>query len=231
VRARRLAAAGAGAAALVGAGWMGATWLRYGKPRPRDRRSDPLLDRFMPAYEVRERHQTMVAPPAEATWPAARGLDQHRSPQIRAIFRGRELLMRATPDRTRPRQDFLTEVLALGWRVLAEEPGRALVMGAVTQPWQANVVFRGLPPEEFAAFAEPGYAKIVWNLAVTPLGAGRSVFSTETRVATTDADARRRFRRYWALMSPGILLIRRESLRLVRCEAEGARAVWHPRPM
>jgi len=231
VRARRLAAAGAGTAALLGAGWVGATWLRYGKPWAQDRRADPLLDRFMPAYEVRERHQTFVGAPAQATWQAARGLDLHRSPLIRAIFRGRELLMGGTPADTRPRQDFLTEVLALGWRVLAEEPGRALVMGAVTQPWRADVVFRGLPPEEFAAFAEPGYVKIVWNLVVTPLGARRSVFSTETRVATTDADARRRFRRYWSLLSPGILLIRRESLRLVRREAERRRPAWHPRPM
>jgi hypothetical protein len=39
-------------------------------------------------------------------------------------------------------------------------------------------------------------------------------------VSTTDATARRRFRRYWAVMSPGILLIRYEMLRLVRREAE-----------
>jgi hypothetical protein len=46
------------------------------------------------------------------------------------------------------------------------------------------------------------------------------VFSTETRVATTDAEARRKFRRYWSLLSPGIVMLRRESLRLVRREAE-----------
>jgi hypothetical protein len=100
-------------------------------------------------------------------------------------------------------------------------------MGAVTQPWKADVQFRGLPPEEFATFHEPGYAKIGWTLAVDPDGPTGSVFRTETRVTTTDLDSRRRFRRYWSLVSPGILLIRREMLRLVRQEAERRMRTQH----
>ena len=73
---------------------------------------------------------------------------------------------------------------------------------------------------EFAGFDEPGYAKIVWTLAAEPLGSSTSLFRTETRVRTTDPASRERFRRYWAVFSPGILLIRYESLRLVKQEAE-----------
>jgi hypothetical protein len=178
------------------------------------------LDRFIPIWEVRERHQTVVAAPAEVTWAAARALDLRQSPLVRAIFRARELLMGSAPALRPAVGDFVTEMLALGWRVLAEEPGRTLVMGAVTQPWKADVVFRGLPPEEFTRFAEPGYAKIAWTLEAEPCGAGRSVFRTETRVVTTDPGSRRRFRRYWVLLSAGIRLIRYASLRLVRREAE-----------
>jgi hypothetical protein len=117
-------------------------------------------------------------------------------------------------------QSFISEVKSLGWRVLAEEPGRHLVMGAVTQPWKADVQFRGLPPEEFLAFNEPGYAKIAWTLTVEPTNPTASVFRTQTRVTTTDAESRKRFRWYWTLVSPGVLVIRREMLRLVRREAE-----------
>ena len=77
---------------------------------------------------------------------------------------------------------------ALGWRMLHEEPGREIVMGAVTQPWHANVVFQGLSPEQFKAFQEPGYVKIAWTLRVEPIGASESIFRTETRVVTTDPD-------------------------------------------
>lgn len=90
----------------------------------------------------------------------------------------------------------------------------------MTEPWRANVRFRALPPEQFAAFDEPGYAKIVWTLAAVPTGPETSVFRTETRVATTDAGSHRRFRLYWSVFSPGILLIRGRSLGLVKAEAE-----------
>ena len=128
-------------------------------------------------------------------------------------------LLRGEPlaDSTR---GLLAETLAIGWGVLAEVPDREIVVGAVTQPWEPVVTFHPLPREEFAAFDEPGYAKIVWTLAADPLGPNESTFVTRTRVATTDSMARERFRRYWAAFSPGILIIRYEGLRLVKAEAQ-----------
>lgn len=178
------------------------------------------LDPFMPTYDVAERHEIAVAAPAAITMAAARDMDIHRSPLVRVIFAIRTLPARVRGVPPRIPASLLSETLALGWRVLAEEPDRAIVVGAVTQPWHANVSFRGLAPDAFAAFAEQGYAKIAWTLEAIPLGASRSRFRTETRVCTTDARSRRLFRRYWAVFSPGILLIRRASLRLVRAEAE-----------
>ena len=85
---------------------------------------------------------------------------------------------------------------SIGWGVLAEVPGREIVMGAVTQPWYANVVFRPVPPADFASFDEPDFVKIVWTLRADPIGPRDSVFRTETRVQTTDAAARAKFRWY-----------------------------------
>jgi hypothetical protein len=216
----RMLAGGAAAAILACVGHGLATWYRYGRIQPTGR-GDELLDQFMPTYEVRERHETRVAAPADVAFAAARELELDRSPLVRAIFRGRELLMGSARARDKvPPRPFLEEVLSLGWRILAERPGREIVLGAVTQPWRADVVFRGIPPEEFAAFDEPEYVKIAWTLAASPLGSGDSLFRTETRVATTDPSARARFRRYWSVVSPGILLIRRETLRMVKKEAE-----------
>ena len=48
-------AAGGAAAALFGVGYLARTWSRYGKT-PVEDDPDPLLDRFMPEYEVGERH-------------------------------------------------------------------------------------------------------------------------------------------------------------------------------
>ncbi|HEY7509692.1 MAG TPA: hypothetical protein VIG50_05525 [Vicinamibacteria bacterium] len=178
------------------------------------------LNRFLPAFDIRERHRVRVRAPVEATYAAAVALDLGRSRMVRAIFRARALAMRAKGDPALPAGTLLDVTQGMGWRVLAERPGREIVLGAVTRPWDADVRFRGLPPDEFTAFAEPGYVKIAWALAADPLLRGDSLAATETRAHATDAAARRRFRRYWLLAKPGIVLIRHLALRLVRADAE-----------
>ena len=218
----RWSAAGIGIAAGAYAAWVGLAWSRFGhasrSASPEEH--DELLDRFMPVHEAGGRHHIHVDAPAAITLAAAREMDLLQAPVVRAIIRGRELILGAAPDdRPRPR-GLLAEVQALGWGVLAEIPDREVVVGAVTQPWKANVVFRALPPGEFRAFDEPGYVKIVWTLRADPVGAARSVFRTETRVVSTDPEARTKFRRYWSFFSPGMALIRRVSLGPLKREAE-----------
>jgi hypothetical protein len=104
--------------------------------------------------------------------------------------------------------------------VLAEVPGREIVIGAVTKPWTANPMFRALPPDAFATFDEPDYVKIVWTLRADPLGPDASLARTETRVMTKNPAARMKFRQYWSIFSPGIILIRRVALRLTKLDAE-----------
>jgi hypothetical protein len=218
----RWSAAGLGLAAASYATWIAVTWSRYGhaaRPASPDD-EDLLLDRFIPAYEVVERHHVWVAAPAGITLAAACDMDLQQSAVIRAIFRGRELILGSDPEDAQRPRELLAQVQALGWGVLAENPGREVVVGAVTQPWKADVVFRALPPDEFADFHEPGYVKIVWTLRADPIGPEASVFRTETRAVATDPTARAAFRRYWSFLSPGIVLIRRLSLGLVKAEAE-----------
>ncbi len=213
-----LALPAAGYAAIVSS-----AWLRYGRPRPaRAGEEDPLLDRFMPEYEVAERHHIHVNAPADVTMAAAVNADLQASPIVRLIIKTRELVLGAQGSAAARTPGLLAEVQALGWRVLAEDPGREIVMGAVTQPWLANVVFRGLPPEDFAAFHEPDYVKIAWTLRVDPIGPAETIFRTETRVMTTDRAARRRFRWYWARFSAGIIVIRWFLLPQVKRVAERA---------
>jgi hypothetical protein len=211
----------AGFATGAYASYVGVNWIRYGHPEPATAEdADPLLDRFMPVYDVAERHHIHVAAPAHLTFAAACEQDLMALPFVRAIFKTREVVLGGEPDRVARPRGLLALTKSIGWGVLADVPGREVVMGAVTQPWYANVVFRALPPDEFAAFNEPGYVKIVWTLRADATGPRDSVFRTETRVATTDAAARAKFRWYWARFSPGIALIRWLSLGPTRRDAE-----------
>ena len=217
----RWLAAGVGVAAAAYGAYIGITWYRYGDAAPPGpEQQDSLLDRFMPSYDVAERHHVRVAAPSALTLAAARQVDLQGSPLVRAIIKAREVLLGATPD-DRPRQrGLLAEVQSLGWGVLAEVPEREIVVGAVTKPWEANVTFRALPPDQFAAFSEPGYIKIAWTLRAESIGTTDSIFRTETRAVATDAVARTKFRRYWAFLSPGIILIRWAILGPLKSDAE-----------
>jgi hypothetical protein len=208
------------AAFLIGWGlWAAVTWLQYGHP-PRSSRPDPILSRMLPDPEVMERHErTVHASPARVIR-AVRSFRLEDSEVVGAIFRARELLFglpRADRGTARP---FLEQAAAMGWTTLDSIPGREVACGAVCQPWHGEVRFEGLPPVRFVAFRERGYAKIAWAIAADSLGPDLVRLRTETRVATTDPDSRRNFRRYWSQFSPGIFLIRLELLRVVAQEAE-----------
>jgi hypothetical protein len=92
-------------------------------------------------------------------------------------------------------------------------------MGAVTKPWEANVVFVPLAPGEFAGFSEAGWVQIAWGIEVVEREGGCEV-ATETRTWETDEETRKRFRRYWAWVWPGVKLIRWAMLWEVRRRAE-----------
>jgi hypothetical protein len=182
-----------------------------------------LIEKYLPAFDVREYRELCVRAEPERAYAVLRDLRLNRSAMVRALF-----AIRTLPERLRNRHrhtagsagshPFLEEALQAGWALLEEIPTQELVMGAITQPWVAIVHFRGMAGAEFVTFSEPGFAKIAWSIAARPAGPGRTVLSTETRVAATDAVSRRRFRRYWLIFSPGIKLIRRIALNLAAQE-------------
>jgi len=193
------------------------------------------IERFIPRAEIRVRHETVVHAPPGVVFDVARSFDIQSIPLVRAIFWLRAKLLGGPPPANRPK-GLVAEAAAPGWGVLAERPGRELVMGAVAQPWLANVMFTAVPPTWFAAFADPEVVKIVWTWEAEPDGLDVTRLATETRVQPTDDAARAKFRRYWRVFGIGIVLIRWLVVPAVRREAErryrfatGAPPGWRPR--
>jgi len=179
-----------------------------------------LISWFMPVADITERHETLVHAPANIVLDVARTFDMQSVPLIRAIIWMRGKILGATPLPARRSQGLVAETLGMGWGVLAERPGRELVVGAVTQPWQANVKFTAVAPDRFLAFAEPDLVKIAWTLEVDPLGPSLTRFRTETRAVATDGTAQRKFLRYWRWAGIGMVAIRWLLLPALRREAE-----------
>lgn len=174
----------------------------------------------MPAWEVRERFELEADAPAELVLRTACEFDMQSLPLVKAVFRLREVLMGALASAPRAPQGILAETRSLGWGLLADEAGRWIACGARCQPWLADVRFTAIPPDDFAAYAEPDQVKIAWTIEAQPLGPARSLLVQETRAVATDAQARARFRRYWRWARFGIVSIRLLWLPAVRREAE-----------
>lgn len=178
------------------------------------------LDSFIPLPDVQERFHTTVRAPRALVMEVATGFDLQSIPLVHAIFRLRELLMRAGPAAPRKPQGILAEMRGLGWGLLQEEAGALVVCGAWCRPWEADVHFTPVPPEQFEGFALPDRVKIAWTLEMEALGPELTRFSHETRVVATDEEARRKFRGYWRWARFGIILIRILLLPAVRRKAE-----------
>jgi hypothetical protein len=178
------------------------------------------LDRFIPCPDERKRHEITIRAPAGLVLDVARNFDMQSILMVRALFWLRAKMLGARVPAARRPTGLVADMLALGWGCLADEPDHFFVAGAACQPWQADVVFSSISPEQFATYAEPDRVKIAWTLEAEALGPALTRFATETRVVGTNEQARTKFRRYWRLFGIGIVIIRRLLLPAIRRQAE-----------
>lgn len=171
-----------------------------------------LLNQVMPHYDRREVHRRRIDAPPPAVWAAAKEL---RSDEMMLM----RLLMDVRTLGRRPKDDARTVLSAFGWmgfQVVDEEPDREFVVAGIGRFWQLSGGLRRVEGREhFTSFDEPRYAKVAFNFRLEG-----NELSTETRIAGTDAYARRRFGLYWLLVRPGSGLIRREWLRSIDKRAQ-----------
>lgn len=167
-------------------------------------RADSELDRFMPEFDRRELHARELAVPCET---ARRAAEEVQFSDIRglgvlfSLRAGRRVAAAPRPllaTMTGPTAPFLQLASA----------DREFVAGNVGRPWKGEPPRRLKGAEEYAAFHEPGFAKVAFNLRFDSTYRGGCRVSSETRVFALSGDARTSFTRYWRLIYPGSALIR-----------------------
>jgi hypothetical protein len=182
-----------------------------------------LIDDALPAFDVVITESIVVDADPSATYEAARALDFMR---VRTPLLSASIWLRGVPERlggkaSPPPRLVLAEGDPLpGWLVLGEERGRELAFGAVGKFWQSTIEWRDVARADFATFAEPGFGKIACDFRVRPCGPGRTLLTYECRTATTSADARAKFARYWWLIRPFVAHIMRATVKTIRSDAE-----------
>ncbi|HEY6060999.1 MAG TPA: hypothetical protein VIV10_10470 [Gemmatimonadales bacterium] len=185
-----------------------------------------LIDRYLPRCDVSLEFETTVDARAEEVYHAIRETDL-RDPIISALFALRELPQRLArrlhgqPPPAPPRITFGTMIQdGPGWTLLAEQPDQELVVGSVGRFWERDYGGRTVTAGEFVGFNEPGYAKLVIGFSVRPGPIGETVLRYEARTLSTDDTARRKFRRYWRLIRPGVSMVMRAALHRIKLTAE-----------
>jgi hypothetical protein len=184
-----------------------------------------LLDEQLPRWDVSEYHETRVAAAPARTWAAIREADLAASVVVKAL-----LVLRSLPSLLADPGAFpgatrftLDEALRHGFRLLAEAPGREVVIGVTGSFWRPTGNIATTDPARFREPVPPGMARAAWNFVVAEADGG-SLLTTETRVLCADEASRRSFRRYWRLVGPFSGLIRHRMLASIRATAEAPRA-------
>jgi hypothetical protein len=175
-----------------------------------------LIDDFLPSYDVRERHHTIVRAPVDKVYAAVRQLDLSQAKLSMFLLR-----LRGIPTGISAPSCFtLDDFLKMRFILLAEKPNEELLLGVVGRFWTLSGELRRLDSEGFRKFNEPGFAKATWNFSLSEQSDSSVLLETETRVHCTNDASRRRFRLYWFVIGAFSGLIRLEVLRAVKQNAE-----------
>lgn len=187
--------------------------------------TDTRIDEFAPAYQFDERHSIRVQAPRDRVFRAIKAVTADEILFFRTLTwirsphrpgRGPESILNV-----RPTTPILEAALRGGFLLLAEEPERELVVGAVVCCRRRYARVGSV--EEFRRLDRAGVAKAVMNFLLEDDGPGWTRVTTETRVFATDPAATRRFAAYWRVIHPGSALLRRMWLRAIRQRALSVR--------
>jgi hypothetical protein len=149
------------------------------------------IDDLLPAYDVHEVHSVALPLDPQRAIAAALATPVAADPLVRTLLRVRGLRTGGT----------IADALAwMGFQELARAEGE-VVFGASGTPWRPRGGIRSFHD------APPGTVRIAADFR-----ADGKTLTTETRVAATDAAARRAFLRYWRVVGPFSALIRRRWL-------------------
>lgn len=191
---------------------------------------------FLPEYDVSDAVAVRVRADSAATWKALMEVDLiqlgKRKPLI-GLLGGVRVLPEvavkllhgerppAAPERMRLLDTTSPELGPGSWVLLGERPEDELALGLVGKFWRPVIEYAQVEAEGFAGFSEPGFAKTIYALAVSPREDGTTLLTGTMRTATTDERARHSFDRYWTLgVGSGAHVLVRGLLEAVRDDAE-----------
>ena len=185
------------------------------------------LDWLLPEFDATIVEHRVIEGDPDAVYRAVATVDMveipNAYPAVRALFAVRgaaERLLGAFLGRPGPTEEAgpmrLGEMPVRGeWVKLSDESPRELAFGVIGRFWAGETVWRTIDAHEFAAFDEPGFAKIGCSVSLRPYGTARTLVTYEARTQALDSESRAHFLRYWRVVRPGVAIVMRAFLHAV----------------
>lgn len=183
-----------------------------------------LIESYAPRPDAIETHSIDIAAASGTVYHALWTADLGNSAAVKALLVLRslpELIIHPKRRRQRSQKLTLHTLIDAGFGLLAEEPGREVVLGVTGRFWRPAGNLEPFRREDFDGPVPHGQARAVWNFTVQQ-ASGRTILRTETRVVCGDTASRLKFRAYWSFVRPFSGLIRMLMLRAVRRASETA---------
>jgi hypothetical protein len=180
------------------------------------------LDEFAPVYQFSESHSIQIGASKERVYEAIRQVTAGDIKLLRTLTWIRRLGRDTPPGilNAPQNQPVLEVALHSGFLLLADDPDREIVIGALVRApagWRPN---KKPTPDDFKSLNAPGFALASMNFRIEEAEPDRCVVITDTRVFATDPSSRRKFGEYWRMIYPGSALIRRMWLQAIKERAE-----------
>ena len=174
----------------------------------------PLIDDWLPDYDVGERHDVALPVSPERALELALATPAASDRIVRLLISTRGMVARES----------IEQFFAAHRFVVLERTSTEWVAGAVGAVWRPRGgLVRLADAEAWRTVAVPGTIKGAVDFRAEAIPGG-SRLTTETRVKATDARARRRFRAYWLAIGPFSALIRRRWLAAATASAKRSAA-------
>jgi hypothetical protein len=172
----------------------------------------PLIDKFLPVYDVNEIHSIEVKAPIKNIYKAVKNLDISKAKLTKTLFSLRALSYYSS---------FTVEdIYKVGFALLGEKLNEEIVFGLIGKFWTISGNIHIIDAKSFNSFEKAGYAKTVWNFSLENKDENIVKLKTETRVYCTDDSSRRKFKLYWFFIGQFSAITRKEILRVIKNNVE-----------
>ena len=169
-----------------------------------------LIDEFMPKYDFKETHDVKIQAKRADVFRALNETDLCDSFIIRALF-----FLRGLPTRKMK----LSEMKKMRFETLGKSENEEILLGLAGKFWKIKGELQKVDSGNFREFDREGFAKAVWNFSLAESG-DKTLLTTETRVECLGEESRKSFGFYWHLIQPFSGIIRMETLKAIKRNAE-----------